>query len=252
MHLRDDSGLLFLDTFSENHSDGGEDFFLEIPLLQGSAKRVNEKMKKDFPTFLNISAPMELWFRRCLSLLGKEVIDLFVLRNSERTKMVKSILAEALFRSGEYECVFWQSFWDRVVAEEEEGAKFVTFQGCAQSFSEKLCCLFLQWPGVKKNHPWMKSAAIQCFTMQAAQFQVQNEPFFIYLLRRCLKITLLDQHLDKIDFCFPIFDTKRRRTDRFWTFKFERTKLQKKRTRKAKKEEEESSSESIEEEIIWD
>ena len=94
----------------------------------------------------------------------------------------------------------------------------------------------------------MKSAAIQCFTTQATQFQVQNESFFINLLRRCLKIPLLDQVFKNVDFCFPIFDSKRRRKDRFWTFKFEQTKQKKRKNKKPKKEEESSS----EEEIVWE
>ena len=248
LHLCDDSGLLFLNNVSGSDFPGGDDFVIEIPLLQGSAKRVNAKLKKDFPMSLNISVPMESWFCRCLSLLGKEIVDLFVLNSIERAKLVKSIMAEDSFCSGEFECAFWKSFWERIVSEECQDTKSVSFQGCAQSFSEKMCCLFLQWPGVKKNHPWMKSAAIQCFTTQATQFQVQNESFFINLLRRCLKIPLLDQVFKNVDFCFPIFDSKRRRKDRFWTFKFEQTKQKKRKNKKPKKEEESSS----EEEIVWE
>jgi hypothetical protein len=248
LHLQDDSGLLFLDSFSDNRSSCQDEFFVEIPLMKGSAKRVNDKMQKDFPTFSNISAPMETWFRRCLSLLGKEIIDVFTLRSPDRARVVASILAEASFLSGQYECVFWHSFWERVAVEEKADQKSLSFQGCTQTFSEKLCYLFLQLPEVKKNHPWMKSGAIQCFIGQKAQFQVQNESFFLRLLRRCLKITLLDKPLDSVEFCFPIFDSKRRRTDRFWIFKFKQTKSKGKGSKKAKKTQESSSDE----EIIWE
>jgi hypothetical protein len=252
LHLS--AGTGFLDCAEVEEVE--DDFFIEVQLISGSAKRANEQYQEQYPRAFSrsfsVTVPMEIWFRRCLLLLGKDVFDLCSSTSREKANLFAKVLAEEPFRSAQHESIFWKSFWDRIVAEEEraEAAKAVRFQGCASFFSDKLVCLFLEWPLTKKSHPWMKCAGIQCFSTQATQFHVESAVPFLILARRCLSAIILLQPFAKTLFAFPVFDAKRRRCDRIWTFLFERdnNKLQKGKKR-AKPQ---AESESSEEEFEWE